>query len=291
MWSKRLLLAAPLLALAACGSTSQAKNGGGPTGPEPLHQPSPEETLSQWICPNGNLTLVEPDCDGATPQTGMANQRIFDLGPNGAYYQANDSLKVTGGFVNTWSYGVFGPVNVAIGDGGETYVVDGERVKITSTQDGGKPFVQEFCGEDGWVAYETRLPTGKWGSRVMRLWSTEAGTECDGEVYAYTRWRLEAMLIPRLEYLGKVPVVISEHYNEESIELATQMERSFFYNGRRMWESWTTGEPTGSDLDVRCPRTEWSVAPKPGMHLSDCRAAVNIQPWAGDLSGWKGTLP
>lgn len=239
--------------------------------------------------PDVTAFLAPADHRASDPMT----SRRFDWGG----YQASDAFQTDDGraFVTTWSYPPFGPFVAANGDGGEVYLTDGTTVRIAATQDGGKPYLQGFygagCGGTGWVIFRNDAPTGQWASLVARLSGGEIPGACAADVPAFTRYRLEQVTVPFLIDGQRqditLPTIVSEHFNNVSIDKATALERSFFAAGygRLIWEAWTTGPATGVNLADRCPGTAFSTPPAPGWTLSDCRTSTNVQPADGSLTG------
>jgi len=116
----RLVIFALALALASCG-------GGGKSAPPPA--------------PPAVVTIPDPMAYLAQSRGGDASTplragdrmiyRRFDFG----HVQASDSF-LTGpaSAVTTWSYAPWGPFVDANGDGGESYELQGDTVRITSTK-------------------------------------------------------------------------------------------------------------------------------------------------------------
>jgi hypothetical protein len=222
---------------------------------------------------------------------------------------AQDAVLGPDGPETLWSFAPFGPFVASHGDGGEVYAVDGRLVRISFTQDGGKPGLQGFygahCGGTGWIAFEADAPTGRWASLVAHLSDEPIPSLCLAFSSALTRYRLENVAVPWIvageRRTIERPTVIAEHYDRATLAASRNMERSFFAKGvgRIIWEAWTTGKPAGNDLAARCPGTAWSTPPAAGWVLSDCRYATNLVAGAGAMSGerigWppvlRGTLP
>jgi hypothetical protein len=297
-----LLLAVAIAALAGCGRAAPS------LGPVTITDPT--DYLVQLRCPDGGLEVAEPDCPGAAPQRASDPMRMrrHDW-PAPAGYQAQDAVIGADGPETLWSFAPFGPFVASHGDGGEAYVIDGSAVRISFTQDGGKPYLQGFygahCGGTGWIAFEADAPTGRWASVVAHLSDEQIPSLCTAFSAALTRYRLEDVAAPWIvagERRSIVrPTVIAEHYDHATLPASRNMERSFFAKGvgRIIWEAWTTGKPTGDGLAQRCPGTAWSTPPAAGWVLSDCRYATNLVTGDGALRaepfGWppalKGTLP
>ena len=285
---KRLLLAVAIAALAGCGRASP------PIGPVTIRDPV--DYLVQLRCPDGALEVAEPGCPGAAPQRAsdpMRMRRHDWPAPPG--YVAQDAVMGAGGPETLWSFAPFGRFVASHGDGGEAYVVDGREVRISFTQDGGKPYLQGFygahCGGTGWVAFRDDAPTGRWGSLVAHLSDEQIPSLCMAFSQAFTRYRLENVAAPWIVG-GAVrsivrPTVIAEHYDRATLAGSRNMERSFFAKGvgRIIWEAWTTGKPASTDLAARCPGTTWSTPPAAGWALSDCRYATNLVAGDGAMSG------
>lgn len=280
---------APLLALALAGCAS-----GGPKPPPPVAPPGPATIsdaglyLAQARCPDGMLWVLEQDCAGAAAQKGsdpiLASRH--DWGQPGGYFALDSVSLDNGAFATLWAFQPFGAFDATLGDGGEVYVVAAATTRISITQDGGKPYVQGFygagCGGTGWVAFRNDAPTGAWASVVARLSGLPVPSTCAATDPALTQYRLEQVSIPFLVDGVRrditLPTVISEHYDDTTIDDSSDMERSFFAAGvgRAVWEAWSKNPPAGAGLDQRCPGTSWSSPPAPGWRLSDCRFATNV---------------
>jgi hypothetical protein len=284
-------------ALVGCSNAAPA--------PGPATIPDPTEYLVQLRCPDGVLEIAEPNCPGAAPQRAsdpMTMRRHDWPAPRG--YVAQDAVLGADGPETLWSFDPFGPFVAAHGDGGEAYAIDGHTVRISVTQDGGKPGLQGFygarCGGTGWIAFRDDAPTGRWASLVAHLSDEPVPSLCFALSAALTRYRLEDVAAPWIVGGGRRslvrPTVIAEHYDRASLAASRNMERSFFAKGagRIIWEAWTTGKPAGAYLATRCPGTAWSTPPAAGWVLSDCRYATNLVAGEGAMSGarfgWPPTL-
>ena len=273
--------------------------------PGPTTIPDPVAFLVQARCPDGRLQVAEPDCP-ARPQRAsdpMLERRHDWPGPVG--FVAQDTLIGPDGPETLWDFAPFGAFSAAKGDGGEVYAVEAGTVRISVTQDGGKPYLQGFygrsCGGAGWIAFRTDAPTARWASVVARLSDQPVPSPCRTSSTSVTRYRLERVtarwIIDGQPRSLALPTVISEHYNSSSLDRASRMERSFFARGvgRIIWEAWTKGAPMGADLQTRCPGSDWSGPPGPGWKLSDCRTTTNLVADDGRMSGqafgWPPSLP
>jgi hypothetical protein len=149
-----LSVLALLLALSDCGGSSSA----------PVTIPDMTLYLAQGRCPDGSPPMNCVEAMQQRPGDPMHWRRS-----DGQDQIGESVVDPRGFFVTTWAYGD-GPFNANRGDGGEVYVIDGDTVYITATQDGGKPGIQRFgrlwplfnnktipCSE-GWttVDFETR---------------------------------------------------------------------------------------------------------------------------------------
>lgn len=247
------------------------------------------------IPPPVNATTI-PDVSIYLYQSSSTTTRRHDW-PDGQAYQVTNAVALSGGdFATLWSYPPFGPFVQANGDGGEVYVTDGTTVRIAATQDGSLPYIQGFygasCGGTGWILFKNDAPTGSWASLVAKLDDKPIPSSCSATNPAFTRYRLETVDLPFIvndqPQTVTLPTIISEHYDDSTIQDSTDMERSFFAQGlgRVIWEAWSVNPPGGQDLATRCPPTVYSVAPAPGWQLSDCRVATNLQPGVSPNFGW-----
>ncbi|MBV9859947.1 MAG: hypothetical protein JO038_07585 [Alphaproteobacteria bacterium] len=257
--------------------------------------------------------LVQTRCPNGGPPTGCAapaRQRAADPmfyrrhdwpAPSG--YQTDDSVLRDDGkaVIDLFSFAPFEGFVAAHGDGGQIMVADSDTVRIAQTQDGGTPGMQYFvgpnCGGTGWIAFRTDAPTGRYAALVATLSDRPDPNACPRRLAkAYTRYRLETIALPFI--IGDArrdltaPTVISEHYDRDTVERATAMERTYFAQGWGLvrWEAWTASGRAGSGLDRRCPPLAYSEAPAAGWRLADCRIWTNIAPADGSLSvdgvGW-----
>lgn len=265
----RVLAVVCLMILAACD--------GAPAVPTPSATiPDVTVYLAQARCPDGSPPL---GCAGAAPQRAsdpmLWRRRDWPL-PG---YQISDSVAAPGYFVTTWSYPPFGPFAAANGDGGEVYVVDGGKVRICCTQDGGKPgVIQRFAN---WWLLDDRTPSGAWrqGDKLGRA-------------------RRETVTFPASGYgLTEIAAdtIVSEHYDRQN--LGGKMERFYLAAGwgRLLWQAWSPPNPLfppASDLAARCPGVSWDGPPPehPDWILQDCRLSTNLVPADGSMSvdayGW-----
>lgn len=254
---KRISLLLALL-LAACGQPSPS--------PAPPYTPTINaiDYLGQiapvprydWPLPNGYVSVT--------------NQRT---GPTTA--------------TQTWDF--IDPNNK--GDGFQTAEVQSDGwITFPSTQDGGTPWVQHFvgrrCGGTGWLVFKNDAASGQWKSAVARLSISQDPNACPPLGTAFTRYRLEQVAFPFSLYgvlsTLTLKTVISEHYSGDSLEGATALERSYLSDGYGLmrWEAWSATPPVITDLPERCKQVEYSVAPKPGWYMNDCRtySIIKAQP-------------
>lgn len=243
-------LGGALLALAACGDDKPPS-----PPPAPATIADPLSYLAQSRACDGNA---------ATPLRAAdpIRCRRFDFGR----HQASESFLTADGAITAWSYAPHGPFSIAPdgygahGDGGEQYVLRGDAVQITHTQDGGKPGVQQFFVP--WTVLTTR--TG-----ACPHWTIYNPLE---------RGCRSTVDYPKI---GPVDTVVSEHGDSNATE------RIFLGkgHGRIVWQAFSAAREPPADLAARCPDFGWQNPPKPGQRLVDCRIAVNIEPADGALSG------
>lgn len=228
------------------------------------------------------LDYLAPD---VTPDQPVAAFR-FDIG----HYQASYAQRLPdGSAILDWSYVPFGPFVAANGDGGERYIVEGDTVRIDSTQDGGTPGVQYFtgaaCGGTGWIAFLTNADSS-WRALVARLGDRPDPSQCSTGSSAFTRYRRVMVTFPKL---GALDTIISEHYSGADMASAPAMERSFFAKGygRVAWQAWGKAgwTPPPPDLAARCPDFGWNSPPVAGLFLVDCREALDSEPAPAPLTG------
>lgn len=244
------LSATLLLALAACGGGH-----GGTSSAPPVAATTIADPLAYLV------EGVTPGDAGNPLRVGDAmTYRRQDFGG----YQDEDAFLLADGTAETvWSYPPFGPFVAAQGDGGEHYTVSGDTVFIDSTQDGGKPGIQQF---NGWIAFRTD--------------ATATPTCFVAPIGAYTCYSRQTVTFPRI---GAADTIISEHYNIADPARAGAMERSFWGLGwgRLAWQAWTRG---GIPVDPsRCPDFGWNQPPQPGLVLADCRESANVVPQTSPL--------
>jgi hypothetical protein len=293
----RQLLAVAIAALAGCGRAAPA------SGPVTIRDPV--DYLVQLRCPDGALEIAEPACLGAARQLASdpMTVRLRDW-PAPTGYVAQDAILGADGPETLWSFAPCGPFAAARGDGGEVYAIDGRTVRISFTQDGGKPYLQGFygahCGGTGWVVFKDDAPSGRWASLAAHLSDQPMSSLCLAFSSALTRYRLETVAAPWI--IAGAPraivrlTVIAEHYDRATLAASSNIERPFFAKGvgRIVWEAWTRDRPASADLAARSPGTAWSTPPAAGWVLSDCRYATNLVAdngaTSGDKFGWPPTL-
>ncbi len=220
----------------------------------------------QLRCVDGSLPLLNPSLQAVRQQMGdlIFWQRYANMGSNSSV----DAVEYGGnGYVLTWRFGDH--FDLGIGAGGEFYRVLGKVCKIWFTQDGGTPGKQFFVAPgdgpwDGWVVCDDETPTGKWKDGIATL-GIASNPEAKLPSYSksYTRFRRELVTFDALVFgdLRKITLwaIISEHYDNATIESSSALERSFYAEGigRAAWESWKRNHPGTS----RITGTDWSAAP------------------------------
>ncbi len=246
--------------------------------------------------PDPSVYLVQsrvPDGNPATPQRASDpfTYRRLDW-PGG---EAGDSVvTANGSFVTVFDYPPFGvPFDAAAGDGGEVYVIEGGKVRITMTQDGSKPGITKFDGPDGWFVFDDRVTNSR-SCKTARI----------GGAQAYTcSWR-QTLNVPFKigETINIVPVdsIISEHRAGGEDVPQAPIERFVLGAGwgRIQWEWWVhptavqaSGRtpPTALTLNERCPSLGLPDPPN-GLIRVDCRLNTRIEPQDGSTSlltyGW-----
>jgi len=219
------------------------------------------------------------------------------------YWQLSDSFITYDGSLwgATWAYEPWRQRNPQNGDGGEVYTFDGETVRIAATMDGSRPdtlmsFVGPRCGGTGWVAFKTDASYGEWRGVAGDLAiSYDAPYACPPLGTGFTRYRLENLSLPFvfdgvMSYVT-LPTIISEHFNNGSVEESTDMERTFFVYGwgRLIWEPWSKIQSPAPNLNQRCPPSPWP-GPGPEWQRYECRYNSKIVPADGSLTpasyGW-----
>lgn len=171
------------------------------------------------------------------------------------------------GAITTWSFSPIGPfvdpaqracdpqTDLRCGDGGEAYVIRGDRILARYTQDGGKlGIVQEFS--QPWVL----------GSRQT--------APCARGWTIYNPRERGCTAVIDWPHLGPVHTLVSEHGDGNAVE------RIFLALGwgRLHWQAFTTGQGV-PDLPERCPDVGgWNASPSNQTHLrlTDCRLTVRV---------------
>jgi hypothetical protein len=199
-----------------------------------------------------------------------------------------------------WSFAPFGYFNQAVGDGGQIVTTTAGRAYATTTQDGGTPVLQTFCG-DSWVFAKNDIKVWTWTEAVVKLSISLNGPgECNPAnlVPALTRYIIYTDYLCykgsefgyERQFCGNS--LVSEHYDNDTIAGSCAMERSFFFwhHGLVRWEAWNRcGATPGADLAVRMPIT--ILADPPGyvmvdgrnwMHFRAPNPAIPASTW-----GWK----
>lgn len=245
-------------------------------------------------------------CFAPQQDTDPAFYERRDWGNNGAGYMASDSVAINATAAKqTFRFGpdFDGPVNYAIGDGGQEVAVTNGTAWAYASRDGGTPYTQFFvgpdCGGTGYVFFEQDAPVGSWSSLEATLSDSEEPGACPPLAAQFTRYTQAAITFPFLidgatQEIG-VPVtaVVSEHYDGDSIADASNMERFYFAKGWGWlaWQAWSkTATPT-ADLPQRCPMLAYGTAPATGWTLIDCRVWSNIVPLSGTWSTSYFTWP
>jgi hypothetical protein len=293
------------IALSGCSGTLPSL-GASTTGPVTIADL--QTYLVQQRCADGALMVSASAPCVSAPQTeaDVMVQRRHDW-PAPAGYMAQDAYLGPYGPETIWSYAPFGPFVAAHGDGGEVYVIDGDTVRISITQDGGTPYIQGFygagcAGGSGWIAFRNDAPTGSWATVVATLNDVKVPGSCPplgvlrvGYSQALTRYRLETVSFPFIVdgVRDTIPLqaVISEHYDHGTFAASKNMERSMWAAGvgRAVWEAWSVTNTTPVD-PARCPGTNWSQPPAVGWVMYDCRYTTNIvtesAPITGTTYGW-----
>ena len=279
----RVVLLALLL---LCGCVTHT-----PVGPPTITDPA--SFLTQLRCMDGGLEIAEPGCVSAPQKaTDAVTMRRHDW-PAPTGYAVFDAPIGVDGPETIWDYAPFGDFVAANSDGGEVYVVAGNTVRISITQDGGTPGLQGFYGArslgTGWVAFRTDAPTGSWATMVAALKDCPVPSSiCLPTSQAFTRYRLENVALPWI--IGgapqsiTLPTIISEHYDKSTLAASSNMERSLFVQGvgRAVWESWSRTNVLPVQAN-RCPGTAWSTSPGPGWVLNDCRYGTNVVSGPADV--------
>lgn len=183
----------------------------------------------------------------------------------------------------TWDFAPFGSYEPERGDGFQVAEVGSDGwVRFTSTRDGGKPFVQHFVGQrckgTGWLVFGSDATTGTWREVVATLSIAHDPATCPPSLDpAFTRYRREQVEYP-FSVTGRpstriISTVISEHYDRESIDSSSALERSYLGKGYGLlrWEAWRKTPPPIGDLPERCRAVAYSEPPAPGWQLNDCR--------------------
>jgi hypothetical protein len=241
----RIGLALLAITLASCG-------GDGEKPPIPpastITIPDPVSYMAQSRAHNGDVTTPLHDYDPIT-------YRRFDYG----HVQASDSF-LTGpaSAITTWSYAPWREFNAANGDGGENYELQGNAIRVLSTQDGGAPGVRPLVPQ--WTVLTTDTID------CTKGWTTYSA--------------LERGCRATINYpgIGPVDTVVSEHR-------WIFMERIFLGRGwgRLAWQTFRS-DSTPPVNPARCIDFGWNADVR-GETLTDCRYAVNIEPVDGVLTG------
>lgn len=290
------LLCAIAVALSGCGNTADV------AAVAPVIAASWPVTIAdmasffcQLRCTDGSLPLVNPSMQTARQQ--MADAICWTRYANDSDSSV-DSVEYGGNaFVLAWKFGE--NFDLSRGAGGEVYKDWSGTVKIMQTQDGGTPFMQYFVGPDdgsplsGWIVADNTAPTGRWKAIVAQLGiATTPDAKLSGYSKSYTRWRLEDVTYEAVVF-GEarqitIPTIISEHYDGDSIETSSALERSFYAQGfgRAAWEAWRrNGTST-----TRKTGTDWSTSPAEGWVFGDGGNNMRFEKQNGSVTvnsyGW-----
>jgi hypothetical protein len=240
--------------------------------------------------------LVQLNCAGTNLQDSTTPQcwRKHDWGN----YQISDSYIRQDGFVvQTFDFSPFGTMEI-VRDGGQILRVQSNgTVVVAETRDGGKPYEQYFVGErcfdfktwtygTGWIVWKSDVNQSP-RSTIATLADSDSLNKCPHLSRALTRyWSGQGVWFPFDLGSGLVyknlDLVVSEHYNNASIDASINMERMYFSRhayGLVAWEAWSKIRSPGDDISVRCPETPWRHTPEgDGYKLVDCRVWTNIVP-------------
>lgn len=239
-------------------------------------------------------------CSSNPPTPPVVNPTITDPmsfleehKPDGTVIQANDTVPYWnvdfGGFqgivaslqsdnsvVLDWQFYPYDQYNLAVGDGGEKYVLEGDTVRIVETKDGGTPTNQYFtgkaCGGTGWILFRTDADN-TWKSVVARLGISSDPNVCVDGSYAYTEYTRQTVNFP---VIGPTDTIVSRHYDSISKNTSSHVEVFFMGRDRSRiaWMRFGVERPI-VDLTSRCPDFGWNTSPISGWYLEDCRINVN----------------
>lgn len=235
-------IAAGLLVLASCGG------GGGNNTPPPT--------------PQNTVTITDPmNYFGTIQASDPWTTERWDIG----HYQAVQTF-ITGSNTATtiWSYPPFGRFVAANGDGGETYVLNGDTAYATSTQDGSQPGITQFG--TAWPVFDVYAP------QCPAVKAVTNGRECMQQmIFSGTPSDITANTV-MLDH-DDSPTVVERFYFAENI-------------GRVVWEAWQQGpciNPNG--LNGRTGSISYEPPPYPGWVKCDERQNTNYGPAQPGLSG------
>lgn len=177
-------------------------------------------------------------------------------------------------------------------DGYDLVGVSGPFPNIRATRDPthkGQAWVRLLGGkcsqEETWILFYRYTPlNAKFykGSLVtyiqQSMWELQGfpypGVCAGSEVFALTRW--EARWVTYTTW-KRIPTVISEHYNHDSSDTATELEVFYatdLYGWRTRWERWVKKEGESPISDLRCNGPKR----KGPWLLVDCRDFTNVPP-------------
>lgn len=176
------------------------------------------------------------------------------------------------------------------GDGGQILEVGADGfIRGIATRDGGTPYMQYFVGRansgTGWIFFGIDAPTGRWRELVATLAKSNWSDAKPPLSKAFTRYRLEMIAFPfaikGTRASVRLPAVISEHYDGETVANSQAMERSYFAYGYGLvrWEAWTRNHvdaATAEALHSRYHHVDYSEQPAPGWFLADVRTYTNV---------------
>lgn len=186
----------------------------------------------------------------------------FDIG----HYQAVQTF-ITGSNTATtiWSYPPFGKFNVANGDGGETYVLQGDTAYATSTQDGSQPGVITQFGTN-WPVFDIYPP------QCPAMRAVKNGREC----------------AQQMTFSGTPSDITANTIMLDHDDSPTQVERFYFAEGigRVVWEYWQRDAcPSPNFLNGRTGSISYEPPPYPGWNKCDERQNTNYGAAQPGLSG------
>lgn len=240
----RNLAIASLLALTACSGGSSSNS-----------SPSPPNSTP-------TVTITDPmNYFGTIQVSDSWTTERFDIGN----YQAVQTF-ITGSNTATtiWSYPPFGPFVAANGDGGETYVLNGDTAYATSTQDGSQPGITQFG--TAWPVFDVYAP------QCPTVRAVTNGREC----------------AQSMTFSGTPSNITANTIMLDHDDSPTVVERFYFAwgVGRVVWEAWQQGpciDPNA--LNGRTGSISYEPPPYPNWVKCDERQNTNYAPAQPGLSG------